>query len=165
MDFAFAKNPMPELYGLHIPAGCLFIPLHLGVSRQMFLVDENFHLKLAEIADSAMLRRILTTIFEKNIMKRAIEGISPMSGLSSCRRHLKILKAIENRDIREARKQLASMFKPVNGCSGTNQAAEAIHGRWGSMKAKQLALGPSISAARSACNHVRVIGNAANNDP
>ena len=77
-----------------------------GVSRQMFLVDENFHLKIAEIADSAMVKRILTTIFEKIIMKRAVEGISSLSGLSSYRRHLRILKAIEKRDVREARKQL-----------------------------------------------------------
>jgi DNA-binding GntR family transcriptional regulator len=77
-----------------------------GVSRQMFLVDENFHLKIAEIADSAMVKRILTTIFEKIIMKRAVEGISSMSGLTSYRRHLKILKAIDKRDRKEARKQI-----------------------------------------------------------
>jgi DNA-binding GntR family transcriptional regulator len=78
----------------------------LGVSRQMFLVDENFHLKIAEIADSGLLKRILTTIFEKIIMKRTVEGISSMSGLSSYQRHLKILKAIEQRDLKQARKQI-----------------------------------------------------------
>jgi DNA-binding GntR family transcriptional regulator len=78
----------------------------LGVSREMFLVDENFHLRIAEIADSGLLKRILTTIFEKIIMKRAVEGISSMSGLSSYKRHLKILRAIQQRDLKEAQKQI-----------------------------------------------------------
>lgn len=77
-----------------------------GVSRQMFLMDENFHLKIAEIGGSVTLKRMLTTIFEKIIMKRKIEGISPLSGLTSYRRHLKILKAIEKRDLREVRQQI-----------------------------------------------------------
>ncbi len=80
--------------------------ISLGISRQMFLVDENFHLKIAEIAGSAILKRMLTTLFEKIIMKRTIEGISPVSGLTSYRRHLKIFKAIESRDPKEARQQI-----------------------------------------------------------
>ncbi|MBI4526557.1 MAG: GntR family transcriptional regulator [Deltaproteobacteria bacterium] len=76
-----------------------------GVSRQMFLVDENFHYKIAEIGGGSLLKRLLTTIFEKIIMKRTMEGISPLSGLESYRRHLRIFKAIESRDIREARTQ------------------------------------------------------------
>jgi DNA-binding GntR family transcriptional regulator len=106
IEKAIKNRTVDDLKKLREILGSYKKAISLGVSRQMFLVDENFHLKLAEIADSAMLKRILTTIFEKIIMKRAIEGISPMSGLSSYRRHLKILKAIENRDVREARKQI-----------------------------------------------------------
>jgi hypothetical protein len=89
-----------------------------------------------------------------------------MSGLTSYRQHFKVLKPIGNRDVKKARRQniehvqagQPAVLEQIN-------RPEAIHGRWGSMKAKQLALGPSIGAARSACRHLRVFGNAANNDP
>jgi len=45
-------------------------------------------------------------IFEKIIMMRAIAGISAMRDLESYRWHLKIMKAIQNRNVREARKQI-----------------------------------------------------------
>jgi DNA-binding GntR family transcriptional regulator len=77
-----------------------------GVTRRMFLVDQNFHLKIAEIGGGSALRRILTTIFEKIIMKRRMEGISPLSGLESYRRHLKILTAIKNHNLRSAQEQI-----------------------------------------------------------
>jgi DNA-binding GntR family transcriptional regulator len=77
-----------------------------GVSRQMFLIDENFHLRIAEIGGGAILKRMLTMIFEKIIIKRKIEGIFPLSGLVSYRRHLRILRAIERRDVRQAREQV-----------------------------------------------------------
>jgi DNA-binding GntR family transcriptional regulator len=72
----------------------------------MFLVDQNFHLKIADIGGGSALKRMLTTIFEKIIMKRTLEGISPLSGLESYRRHLKIFTAIKNRDLNEAREQI-----------------------------------------------------------
>lgn len=77
-----------------------------GVSRRMFLIDENFHLKIAEIGGGPALKRMLTTIFEKIIMKRTMEGISALSGLESYRRHLRIFQAIKNRDVRIAREQI-----------------------------------------------------------
>lgn len=77
-----------------------------GVSRRMFLEDENFHLRIAEISGGVLLKRMLTTIFEKIIMKRTMEGISPLSGLESYRRHLRIFKAIESRDVRGVREQI-----------------------------------------------------------
>lgn len=77
-----------------------------GVSRRMFLVDENFHLRIADIGGGSLLKRMLTTIFEKIIMKRTMEGISPLSGLESYRRHLRIFKAIESRDVRGVREQI-----------------------------------------------------------
>jgi len=77
-----------------------------GVSRRMFLEDENFHLRIAEISGGILLKRMLTTIFEKIIMKRTMEGISPLSGLESYRRHLRIFKAIDNRDVRGVREQI-----------------------------------------------------------
>lgn len=77
-----------------------------GISRRMFLVDQNFHLKIADIGGGSALKRMLTTIFEKIIMKRRMEGISPLSGLESYRRHLRIFTAIKNRDLNEAREQI-----------------------------------------------------------
>lgn len=80
--------------------------ISLGISRQMFLVDENFHLKIAEIAGRSVLKRMLTSIFEKIIIKRKMDGIYPLSGLESYRRHLKIFKAIEKRDLKVAQEQI-----------------------------------------------------------
>lgn len=77
-----------------------------GVSRRMFLVDENFHLRIAEIGGGPLLKRMLTTIFEKIIMKRTMEGLSPLSGLESYRRHLRIFKAIESRAAGAVREQI-----------------------------------------------------------
>lgn len=77
-----------------------------GVSRRMFLVDENFHLRIAEIGGGSLIKRMLTTIFEKIIMKRTMEGISALSGMESYRRHLRIFKAIESRDAAGAREQI-----------------------------------------------------------
>ncbi len=78
----------------------------LGITREMFLADENFHLKIAEMAGSPILKRMLTTLFEKIIMKRTIEGISPSSGLTSYRRHLRIFKAVEKRNVKDAREEI-----------------------------------------------------------
>lgn len=80
--------------------------ISLGMSHQMFLADENFHLKIAEIGGSAILKRMLTTLFEKIIMKRKVEGIPHLSGLTSYRRHLRIFKAIESHNLKEARQQI-----------------------------------------------------------
>ena len=77
-----------------------------GVTRRMFLVDQNFHLKIAEIGGGSALKRMLKTIFEKIIMKRRMEGISSLSGVESYRRHLKIFTAIKDRDLDEAREQV-----------------------------------------------------------
>ncbi len=82
-----------------------------GVSRRMFLVDENFHLRIAEMGGGSLLKRMLTTIFEKIIMKRTMEGISPLSGLESYRRHLRIFKAIESRNGRGVREQIRRHVK------------------------------------------------------
>ncbi len=97
------KNDIKELRSI---LGSYKEAISLGISRQMFLVDENFHLKIAEIAGSSVLKRMLTTIFEKIIIKRKMDGISPLSGLESYRRHLRIFKAIEKRDLKTAQEQI-----------------------------------------------------------
>lgn len=106
VERAIKNSTVKDLRELRAILGSYRKAISQGVSRQMFLVDEDFHLKIAEIAGSSMLKRMLTTLFEKIIMKRTMEGISPLSGLESYRRHLRIFKAIENRDVREARQQI-----------------------------------------------------------
>jgi DNA-binding GntR family transcriptional regulator len=101
------KNATPrDLADLRAILGTYKEAISQGVSRRMFLVDENFHLKIAEVGGGSLLKRLLTTIFEKIIMKRTMEGISPLSGLESYRRHLRIFKLIESRDVRGAREQV-----------------------------------------------------------
>lgn len=106
VERAIANSTPRDLRALRAVLGSYKEAIARGVSRQMFLIDKNFHLKIAEIGGGSVLKRMLTTIFEKIIMKRRMEGISPLSGMESYRRHLRILKAIENRDIREAREQI-----------------------------------------------------------
>ena len=106
VERAIRNSTAKDLRELRAILGSYKEAISKGVSRRMFLVDENFHLKIAEIGGGPVLKRTLTTIFEKIIMKRTMEGISPLSGLESYRRHLRIFKAIQNRDVREAREQI-----------------------------------------------------------
>lgn len=81
------------------------------VSRQTLLLDRNFHLKLAKLADNDLVYRTLLSVFEKIIMKRNIEGISPSDGMAGVERHQKILNAIENRNQSEALRQVVEHIR------------------------------------------------------
>jgi GntR family transcriptional regulator, rspAB operon transcriptional repressor len=69
------------------------------VSRRTLLVDRNFHLRLAQMAGNELVYRTLYSVFEKIIMKRNVEGISVSDSRTGLNRHIKILDALERRDL------------------------------------------------------------------
>lgn len=94
------------------------------VSRRTLLVDRNFHLKLAEMAGNELVYKTLLGVFEKIIMKRNIEGISASDGRAGLNRHIKILDAIESRDLDGAVRQTEEHIR-----EGRRRVLEQIHQR------------------------------------
>ena len=76
------------------------------ITRHTLLVDRDFHLKIAQLARNEMVYKLLVSVLEKVIMKRNIERIAPLDAKTAFKRHAVILKAIENRDKRQAVQQI-----------------------------------------------------------
>ena len=94
------------------------------VSRRTLLVDRNFHLKLAEMAGNELVYKTLLGVFEKIIMKRNIEGISASDGRAGLNRHIRILDAIQRRDLDGAVRQTEEHIR-----EGRRRVLEQIHQR------------------------------------
>ncbi len=76
--------------------------VHEGYTRQRLLVDKNFHIEIARLADNNKLVQILDQIYDQIIIKRQIEHLSSTRGQIAYKEHVAILKALENRDAKNA---------------------------------------------------------------
>ncbi len=68
------------------------------LSRARILLDQRFHLLIAEQSGNQSLCRMLQHVFERITLKRKIEGAAPTRGQAAYREHLEILQAIREGD-------------------------------------------------------------------
>ena len=68
------------------------------LSRERLMVDREFHLALSAISGNQYLRRTLSGIFDRLILKRRVEGFHDLRGIQPYEDHVRILTAIRAND-------------------------------------------------------------------
>lgn len=76
-------------------------------TRERMLVDRDFHLALASMADNRALLRSLEAVFERLIMKMRTEGYRTVRGEEALREHVEMMKALRAEDQPKAERLLA----------------------------------------------------------
>jgi DNA-binding GntR family transcriptional regulator len=72
-------------------------------TRERLLYDQDIHLAIADIAGSKTLKKTLSQVFERIVLKRRIDALYDESrGVSAHQEHLKILAAMRKRNVQEA---------------------------------------------------------------
>jgi DNA-binding GntR family transcriptional regulator len=74
------------------------------MTRKRLALDAAFHLKIAEMAGSRNLVRLLKHVFEHIYLRHRSEGISPQRLVESAKEHQKLLLAIKQRKLTEAKR-------------------------------------------------------------
>jgi len=69
-----------------------------NLSRERLMVDREFHLALAALSGNQYLRRTLSGIFDRLILKRRVEGFHDLRGIEPYEDHVRILAAISAND-------------------------------------------------------------------
>lgn len=78
-----------------------------ALTRERILIDQRFHLLIAQQADNESLRRMLQYVFERITLKRKVEGVPSTRGLVAYEEHVAILSAIREGDLGHAREVVA----------------------------------------------------------
>ncbi len=76
------------------------------LSRQRFILDHQFHLKLIYISGNGTIIRLLEPILEKLVLKRRMEALSGQRGSIAYNEHKALITSLEKRDSRGAFKNL-----------------------------------------------------------
>lgn len=72
-------------------------------TRERLLYDQDIHLEIAEIAGSKTLKKTLSQVFERIVLKRRIDALYDESrGVSAHQEHLRILAAMRKRNVQDA---------------------------------------------------------------
>lgn len=100
------------------------------ITRRTLLVDRDFHLRIAQLADNEMVYKLLASVLDKVIMKRNMERIAPLDTKTGFKRHVIILQAIERRDKRLAVQQIREHI-----CQGKMRVLEQVNRKNGFGKA------------------------------
>ncbi|MBK9608756.1 MAG: GntR family transcriptional regulator [Betaproteobacteria bacterium] len=78
-----------------------------STTRERMLVDRDWHLALAALADNRALLRSLEAVFERLILKIRIDGYRTVRGEEALREHLGMMKVLRAEDKSEAERMLA----------------------------------------------------------
>lgn len=72
-------------------------------TRERLIYDQNIHLAIVEIGGNETLKKSLGQVFDRIILKRKTDGLYDLSrGVSAHLEHLKLLAAMEKRNVKEA---------------------------------------------------------------
>ncbi len=93
-------------------------------TRERMVVDRDWHLALASLADNRALLRSLEAVFERLILKIRTDGYRTVRGQEALREHVEMMKALRAQDkaqaerlltehIQGARKRLASHLREL----------------------------------------------------
>jgi DNA-binding GntR family transcriptional regulator len=76
-------------------------------TRERMLVDRDWHLTLASLADNRALLRSLEAVFERLILKIRTDGYRTVRGEEALREHVEMMKALREEDAARAEHLLA----------------------------------------------------------
>jgi len=77
--------------------------VHKRFSRERLVYDQDVHLEIAQLAGNETLKNSLRHVFERIVLKRRTDGLyDPARGVAAHQEHLKLLEAMERRDVEEA---------------------------------------------------------------
>ena len=77
--------------------------VHKRFSRERLVYDQDVHLEIAQLAGNETLKNSLRHVFERIVLKRRTDGLyDPARGIAAHQEHLKLLEAMERRDVEEA---------------------------------------------------------------
>jgi DNA-binding GntR family transcriptional regulator len=72
-------------------------------SRERLVYDQDVHLEIARLAGNETLKNSLIHVFERIVLKRRTDGLyDPARGVAAHQEHVKLLEAMERRDVEEA---------------------------------------------------------------
>jgi GntR family transcriptional repressor for pyruvate dehydrogenase complex len=72
-------------------------------TKERLMYDQNVHLEIAQLAGNEMLKSSLGHVFERIVLKRRTDGLYDAArGVSAHQQHLKLLRAMEQRNVTEA---------------------------------------------------------------
>jgi DNA-binding GntR family transcriptional regulator len=77
-----------------------------AASRQRFILDHQFHLKLINIGGNGTIMKLLELILEKLILKRRMEELSQQRGLVAYQEHKALVSSLGRRDKRNSVRNL-----------------------------------------------------------
>ena len=77
-------------------------------TRERMMVDRDWHLALASLADNRALLRSLEAVFERLILKIRTDGYRTVRGEEALLEHVQMMKALRAEDAEEAERLLAS---------------------------------------------------------
>ena len=72
-------------------------------TRERLMYDQDVHLEIAQLAGNETLKKTLGHVFERIVLKRRTDGLYDAArGVSAHQQHLRLLQAMEQRNIAEA---------------------------------------------------------------
>jgi DNA-binding GntR family transcriptional regulator len=72
-------------------------------TRERLMYDQDVHLEIAQLAGNETLKNSLGHVFERIVLKRRTDGLYDAArGVSAHQQHLKLLQAMEQRNVTEA---------------------------------------------------------------
>ena len=82
-----------------------------GATRERMMVDRDWHLALASLADNRALLRSLKAVFERLILKIRTDGYRTVRGEEALREHGEMMKALRAQDAVQAERLLAEHIR------------------------------------------------------
>ena len=77
--------------------------VHQRFSRERLVYDQDVHLEIAQLAGNETPKNSLRHVFERIVLKRRTDGLyDPARGVAAHQEHLKLLEAMERRDVEQA---------------------------------------------------------------
>jgi len=80
-------------------------------TRQRMLVDRDWHLSLAALANNRVLMRMLDSVFERLILKIRVDGYQTVRGQEALNEHLAMTQALRDEDWVSARDLLTAHIR------------------------------------------------------
>jgi len=72
-------------------------------TRERLVYDQDIHMAIAALTGNEMVQRTLHQVFERIVLKRRTDGLyDPARGLTAHQEHLRLLEAMQSRDIPQA---------------------------------------------------------------
>jgi len=103
VEKATARLTQAALDPIALQDGALGEDVHKRFRRERLVYDQDVHPEIAQLTANETLKNSLRHVFERIVLKRRTDGLyDPARGAAVHQDHLKLLEAMERRDVEEA---------------------------------------------------------------